>query len=188
MTVDRGSFRLGPLDLDIARGDRLALVGPNGSGKSTLLHAIAGDLAAVEWCQDARDQASLPGIVDQDRDPFMPGEDLLAMIARTTGAKGADARSLLAKFELGADDVQRPATELSPGERTRAALAMLAARRTNLLLLDEPTNHLDLAAIEQLEEALRTYPGTFVIATHDRRLLETIGITRTIGFGPGGSD
>ncbi|HEY6567233.1 MAG TPA: ABC-F family ATP-binding cassette domain-containing protein [Actinomycetota bacterium] len=187
-SVDRGSFRLGPLDLDIARGDRLALVGPNGSGKSTLLHAIAGDLPLSSGVRSSGPSV-VPGIVDQDRDPFLPDEDLLSMIARTTGTKGADARSLLAKFELGADDVQRPATELSPGERTRAALAMLVARRTNLLLLDEPTNHLDLAAIEQIEEALRTYPGTFVIATHDRRLLETIGITRTIRFGPdGGND
>ncbi len=184
VTVDRGSFRLGPLDLDIARADRIALVGPNGSGKSTLLHVIAGDLASTSGTRTLGPSV-VPGIVDQDRDPFARGEDLLTMIARTTGAKGADARSLLAKFELGAEDVQRPATELSPGERTRAALAMLAARRTNLLLLDEPTNHLDLAAIEQLEEALRTYPGTFVIATHDRRLLETIGITRTIALGSG---
>jgi ATPase subunit of ABC transporter with duplicated ATPase domains len=184
VTVDRGSFRLGPLDLDIARGELIALVGPNGSGKSTLLHLIAGDLPCSSGARTLGPSV-VPGIVDQDRDPFVPGEDLLTMIARTTGAKGADARSLLAKFELGADDVQRPATELSPGERTRAALAMLAARRTNLLLLDEPTNHLDLAAIEQLEEALRTYPGTFVIATHDRRLLETIGITRTIELGSG---
>jgi ATPase subunit of ABC transporter with duplicated ATPase domains len=102
------------------------------------------------------------------------------MMARTTGAVGAEARSLLAKFELGADDVHRPGDELSPGERTRAALAVLAARRTNLLLLDEPTNHLDVAAIEELEHALEDYRGTFVIATHDRRLLATIGTTRTI--------
>ena len=87
---------------------------------------------------------------------------------------------LLATFELGADDVTRPASELSPGERTRAALAVLTARRTNLLLLDEPTNHLDLAAIEELEHALIGYRGTFVLATHDRRLLDTIGVTRTI--------
>ena len=122
----------------------------------------------------------MPGVLDQDRDPFLAGDDLRSMVERTTGLRGAEARRLLATFELGADDVLRPATELSPGERTRATLAVLTARQTNLLLLDEPTNHLDLAAIEQLERALAGYTGTFVIATHDRRLLETIGVTRTI--------
>jgi ATPase subunit of ABC transporter with duplicated ATPase domains len=182
VVVERGSFRLGPIELDIARGDRIALVGPNGTGKSTLLHTIAGDLEPSSGSRTLG-PGTVPGILDQDRAPFLPGEDLLAMIARTAGTTGADARSLMAKFELGADDVRRPATELSPGERTRAALAVLAARRTNLLLLDEPTNHLDLTAIEQLEIALAAYAGTFVIATHDRRLLDTIGITRTIVLG-----
>ena len=178
-TVLRGSFRLGPIDLEIARGERVALVGPNGVGKSTLLHAIAGDLPLAGG-RRALGPSVIPGLLEQDRHPIEAGEDLIAMMARTTGAVGADARSLLAKFELGADDVHRPGRELSPGERTRAALAALAARRTNLLLLDEPTTHLDVAAIEELEHSLQGYPGTFVIATHDRRLLATIGVTRTI--------
>jgi ATPase subunit of ABC transporter with duplicated ATPase domains len=178
-TLRRGSFRLGPLSLEIARGERVALVGPNGAGKSTLLHAIAGDLPLAGGSRSLGPSV-IPGLLEQDRDPFEPGEDLIAMMARTTGVVGAEARSLLAKFELGADDVHRPGDELSPGERTRATLAVLAARRTNLLLLDEPTNHLDVAAIEELEHAFAGYAGTFVIATHDRRLLATIGVTRTI--------
>jgi ATPase subunit of ABC transporter with duplicated ATPase domains len=177
--IRRGAFGLGPFDLDIRRGDRVALVGPNGAGKSTLLRALAGDLALPAGSLRLGPSV-IAGIVDQDRDPFEPGEDLIAMMARTAGLRGADARSLFAKFELGADDVRRPGEELSPGERTRASLAVLTARRTNLLLLDEPTNHLDLLAIEELEHALATYPGIFVIATHDRRLLATIGVTRTI--------
>jgi len=177
--VQRGVFRLGPLDLEIERGDRIALVGPNGAGKTTLLHLIAGDIG-LEAGTRMLGASVVPGMLDQDRDPFLPSDDLMAMIQRTTGLLGAEARRLLATFELGADDVMRPASELSPGERTRAALAVLTARRTNLLLLDEPTNHLDLAAIEQLETALSGFAGTFVIATHDRRLLETIGVTRTI--------
>jgi len=177
--VERGSFRLGPLDLEIARGDRIALIGANGSGKSTLLHAIAGTLELSEGSR-ALGPSVVASVLDQDRDPFVPRDDLLSMLARETGLRGADAHRLLATFELGADDVTRPADELSPGERTRAALAVLTARHTNLLLLDEPTNHLDLAAIEQLEQAIASYAGTFVIATHDRRLVETIGVTRTI--------
>jgi ATPase subunit of ABC transporter with duplicated ATPase domains len=74
--------------------------------------------------------------------------------------------------------VERPFGSLSPGERTRAALALLQARGVNLLVLDEPTNHLDLPAIEQLEEALDAYRGTLLLVTHDRRLAEAVRLTR----------
>ena len=96
-----------------------------------------------------------------------------------------EARTLLAKFDLGADDVSRPCAELSAGERTRAALAVLMARRVNLLVLDEPTNHLDIPAIEELERSLAAYPGTLVLATHDRRLLERVEVTRRVTLGDG---
>jgi ATPase subunit of ABC transporter with duplicated ATPase domains len=84
-----------------------------------------------------------------------------------------------------AGHVLRPASSLSPGERTRAALALLQARGVNLLVLDEPTNHLDLPAIEQLEGALETYPGTFLLVTHDRRMLEAVAVTRRIAVADG---
>ena len=87
-------------------------------------------------------------------------------------------RTLLAKFGLRAAHVLRPAGTLSPGERTRAALALLQARGVNLLVLDEPTNHLDLPAIEQLESALAGYPGTLLLVTHDRRMLDAVHTTR----------
>ena len=76
------------------------------------------------------------------------------------------------------DHVGRPTSSLSPGERTRAALALLQARGVNLLVLDEPTNHLDLPAIEQLEQALESFDGTLLLVTHDRRMLETVRLTR----------
>ena len=83
-------------------------------------------------------------------------------------------RTLLAKFGLRADQVTSLVGRLSPGERTRAAMALLQARGVNLLVLDEPTNHLDLPAIEQLEEALDSYDGSLLLVTHDRRLLERV--------------
>ena len=79
----------------------------------------------------------------------------------------------------------RPCAELSAGERTRAALAVLIARRVNLLVLDEPTNHLDIPAIEELERSLAAYPGTLVLATHDRRLLERVEVTRRVTLDEG---
>jgi len=90
----------------------------------------------------------------------------------------SEVRTLLAKFGLRREHVLRPAVSLSPGERTRAALALLQARGVNLLVLDEPTNHLDLPAIEQLEQALSGYTGTLLLVTHDRRMLEQVRLTR----------
>ena len=178
-TVDRGAFRLGPVDLDVRRGDRVAVTGPNGSGKSTLLAALLGRLPLTSG-RSWLGRSVVVGEIDQVRRTF-PGDDQLVDAFRTaTGQDVADARTLLAKFGLGADDVLRPVSSLSPGERTRADLALLMARGANLLVLDEPTNHLDLAAIEALEQALETYDGTLLLVTHDRRLLETVHTDRAV--------
>lgn len=91
-----------------------------------------------------------------------------------------EVRTLLAKFGLKAHHVLRTAASLSPGERTRAALALLQGRGVNLLVLDEPTNHLDLPAIEQLESALDSYSGTLLLVTHDRRMLDAVHTTRRL--------
>jgi ATPase subunit of ABC transporter with duplicated ATPase domains len=88
-------------------------------------------------------------------------------------------RPLLAKFGLRSDHVERPVDDLSPGERTRAGLALLQACGTNVLVLDEPTNHLDLPAIEQLEQALDSYEGALLLVTHDRRMLENVRLDRS---------
>ncbi len=177
--VARGDFRLGPVDLTVHRGDRVAVTGPNGSGKSTLLGALLGRVALTSG-QAWLGRSVVVGEVDQVRRTFDTGEPLGAAFRTATGQDEADARTLLAKFGLGADDVLRPVGTLSPGERTRADLALLMARRANLLVLDEPTNHLDLMAIEQLEEALATYDGTVLLVTHDRRLLDHVRTDRHV--------
>src|SRR5207253_10412786 len=94
-----------------------------------------------------------------------------------------DAATLAAKFARGAEAVERTAASLSPGERTRAGLGLLAARGVNCLILDEPTNHLDLEAIEELETALASYEGCLVVITHDRRFLERLEVARTVDLG-----
>jgi ATPase subunit of ABC transporter with duplicated ATPase domains len=181
----RGSFTLGPVDLEIGWADRVAITGGNGSGKSTLLAAMLGRLPLDEG------HASLgPGVVvgevDQARGLFLGNEPLLdAFGALVAPMPPADARTLLAKFGLKAAHVTRPAATLSPGERTRAALALLQARGVNLLVLDEPTNHLDLPAIEQLESALAHYPGTLLLVTHDRRMLEAVQVNRRLQVSAG---
>ncbi len=114
-------------------------------------------------------------------------ESVLATLQDTTGMGISEARSLLAKFGLGADHVDRAGRDLSPGERTRAVLATLMAEGVNCLVLDEPTNHLDVEAIEQLEQALSSFEGTLLLVSHDRRFLEAVAVTRTVEVGALGS-
>jgi ATPase subunit of ABC transporter with duplicated ATPase domains len=177
--VERGRFRLGPIDLEIGWAERVGILGPNGSGKTTLLDAILGriPLASGErWFGPG----VVVGEIDQRRRRFMSDASLLDEFSDASGVLVRDGRSLLAKFGLSSEHVARPASTLSPGERTRAELALLMAKGVNCLVLDEPTNHLDLLAIEQLEQALASWDGTLLLVTHDRRLLEAVELTRTI--------
>jgi ATPase subunit of ABC transporter with duplicated ATPase domains len=183
--VRRGPFTLGPVDLQVDWADRVAVTGPNGSGKSTLLAVLLGRLAPDQG------SASLgPGVVvgevDQARSLFTGEVCLLRAFGdQVPDWPEADVRTLLAKYGLKADHVLRSARSLSPGERTRAGLALLQARGVNLLVLDEPTNHLDLPAIEQLEDALDSFPGTLLLVSHDRRLLESLRVTRRLAVEAG---
>jgi len=176
-TVRRGGFRLGPVDLELHWRDRLALTGPNGAGKSTLLGLLTGELRPEEGTVRLG-SGVVVGHLGQDRTPG-PGT-LLDAVRQRTELSVEQARSLLAKFDLGAEHLRRPEAALSPGERSRAGLAVLVARGTNLLLLDEPTNHLDLDAIEELEQALQGYDGTLVVVSHDRRLLASLRLDRRL--------
>jgi ATPase subunit of ABC transporter with duplicated ATPase domains len=175
--AQRGGFRLGPVDLELRWRDRLALTGPNGAGKSTLLALLAGELRPTAG--SVRLGAGVVvGHLGQDRRPG--AGTVLDAVRRQTELSMEQARSLLAKFDLGAEHLDRAEADLSPGERSRAGLALLVARGTNLLLLDEPTNHLDLDAIEELERALAGYDGTLVVVSHDRRLLEGLRLDRRL--------
>ena len=176
--VRRGSFTLGPVDLQIDWADKVAITGANGAGKSTLLAALLGRAELAEGTSSLGPGVRV-GEVDQARALFTGQETLLAAFeAQLPKTAPTDLRTLLAKFGLTAAHVLRPADSLSPGERTRAALALLQARGVNLLVLDEPTNHLDLPAIEQLESALADYPGTLLLVTHDRRMLAAVHTNR----------
>jgi len=176
--VRRGGFTLGPINLQVDVGDRIGVTGPNGGGKSTLLALLLGRLQPSEGSASLGSSVQV-GEVDQARGLLVGPSALLRtfsdLIPQWTES---EVRTLLAKFGLRREHVLRPAVSLSPGERTRAALALLQARGVNLLVLDEPTNHLDLPAIEQLEQALSGYTGTLLLVTHDRRMLEQVRLTR----------
>ncbi|MFE5003681.1 ABC-F family ATP-binding cassette domain-containing protein [Streptomyces sp. NPDC056696] len=183
--VRRGDFTLGPVSLQIDWADRIAITGANGAGKSTLLGALLGRVP-LDAGHATLGSGVVVGEVDQARALFHGSESLLdAFCAAVPETEPADVRTLLAKFGLKADHVLRSAATLSPGERTRAALALLQGRGVNLLVLDEPTNHLDLPAIEQLESALDSYEGTLLLVTHDRRMLDAVRTQRRLEVADG---
>ena len=174
----QGDFTLGPVTLQVNGGERIGITGVNGAGKTTLLRALLGRQQPEQGT--AHQGASVRvGEIDQARS-LIDGAESVADILEglLPDLSAGEVRTLLAKFGLKADHVARAAGELSPGERTRAGLALLQAQGVNLLVLDEPTNHLDLAAIEQLEQALQTYTGTLLLVTHDRRMLQAVHTDR----------
>ncbi|MDQ0726045.1 ABC-F family ATP-binding cassette domain-containing protein [Microbacterium sp. W4I20] len=175
----QGSFVLGPVSLQVNAGERIGITGPNGAGKSTLLRGLLGRQRPDEGTASLGASVQI-GEIDQAR-ALLTGSQPLAAAFETLVPEMAsgEVRTLLAKFGLKADHVTRAVDELSPGERTRAGLALLQARGVNLLVLDEPTNHLDLPAIEQLEQALESYEGTLLLVTHDRRMLATVTTDRS---------
>ena len=161
----------------LSAGDRVLITGANGSGKSTLLAALLGEIALSSGTGQVGPSVRVAKL-RQERDLFADAPSLLRGFTDATGADDQAARSQLAKLGLDAKRIDRAIGDLSPGERTRAALGLFAALGSNLLVLDEPTNHLDLAAIEALESALAVFPHTILLVTHDRRLIETVETNR----------
>jgi ATPase subunit of ABC transporter with duplicated ATPase domains len=177
--VRQGGYVLGPVSLQVDAGERIGITGPNGAGKSTLLRLLLGRRRPDEGRASLGANVAV-GEIDQARADFSGPDRLIDRFEqRVPTWTTADVRTLLAKFGLRADHVERPVDELSPGERTRAGLALLQAQGINVLVLDEPTNHLDLPAIEQLEQALESYDGALLLVTHDRRMLQNVRLDRS---------
>lgn len=173
-SVRLGEFDFGPVSVQVGAGERVGVTGPNGAGKTTLLRLLTGRLTPDGGRASLGASVAL-GEIDQARTGLADDLPLAqAFEAAVPTMASAEVRTLLAKFGLRADQVTTAVGRLSPGERTRAAMALLQARGVNALVLDEPTNHLDLPAIEQLEEALDAYEGALLLVTHDRRLLDTV--------------
>ncbi|HET7627409.1 MAG TPA: ATP-binding cassette domain-containing protein [Bacillales bacterium] len=162
------------VDLDVKRGERIALVGPNGIGKTTLLKTLAGMKAplAGEVVHGANVKI---GYYDQEQQTLNPSQTVLSELwDEYPMTSERDIRTVLGNFLFSGDDVLKPVAALSGGEKARVALAKLMMLEANLLILDEPTNHLDLDSKEVLEAALADYPGTILFVSHDRYFINRI--------------
>lgn len=157
----------------ILRGDKVGLLGKNGCGKTTLLKIILGEETPDEgevWISPS----ACIGYLAQG-DPLSGADgSTLDVLGLSSSVLASKARTLLAQMGIGEDLVHKPVSVLSAGERTKVEIARLIINQANLLLLDEPTNHLDIYAREQLEAALVAYDGTIIMASHDRRMLESV--------------
>jgi ATP-binding cassette subfamily F protein 3 len=188
--VDGLRLRIGDRELlhdasfALERGEHVALVGPNGSGKTTLLETILGRRDAASGRAKLGHGVEAAYFSQQEMELDTRGS-VLQCVQTMTGLSRPDAQNLLGKFLFsGWDEHEKQVAVLSGGERRRLALAVTVASGANLLVLDEPTNHLDLESREALEAALDAFPGTILLVSHDRALLDAVA-ERTLAIEDG---
>ncbi|MEO6496665.1 MAG: ABC-F family ATP-binding cassette domain-containing protein [Solirubrobacteraceae bacterium] len=167
-------------ELWLERGEHVSLVGPNGTGKTTLIDAIVGrrplDGGRLKTGHNVK-----VGYLSQHAEELEGGgaRTVIEAAVKRTGLTPNVARALLGRFLFSGEEADKPLDGLSGGERRRLTLAILVAGDANVLILDEPTNHLDLESREALEDALRSFPGSLLLVSHDRALLDAVG-SRTV--------
>jgi len=175
--VEQKKFHLGPINLEINFEDRVVLIGPNGEGKSTLLKLLLGELSSSNGVFQMGSRVKIGYLPQETR--FNDKETVLEYFLKTVELEQSNSRKILKRFGFSADDMSASCQDLSPGEKSRLVLATLMAKDVNCLILDEPSNHLDPEALDRIMESLKEFPGTIIIVSHDRYLIDQIGITKT---------
>ncbi len=161
-------------EIILRRGETAALIGPNGAGKTTFLRTLLGELAPLDGSVRLGEGLELGYFEQAHASLNMSNTVLDEVLEADPTLKRSEARNFIAQLLFTGDDVDKPVAVLSGGERGRLALAKLILEGANFLLLDEPTNHLDLPSQESLEEALKHFPGTILLVSHDRYLIESL--------------
>lgn len=170
--------QFGPYNINVTKGERVLVSGPNGSGKTTLLKAlfnpeliVSGNVSLAKNCK--------VGYMDQNHTlPNMSANPIENIMLLQPDIERSTATNLLVKFNVDRETFAMPVERMSPGERAKVLMAAITYGEPDLLILDEPTNHLDIPAIEGIEDALKSYPGTMMIVTHDREFVDTVGVDR----------
>jgi ATP-binding cassette subfamily F protein 3 len=160
-------------DLELRRGECAALLGPNGAGKTSFLKTLLGQLEPLDGTLHLGASLKI-GYFAQAQDHLDDSRSVLDELIAHKNMQPAQARSLLAQYLFQGEDVFKPVSVLSGGERARLALAILALQGANFLVLDEPTNHLDIPARESLQEVLEKFDGTILLVSHDRYLINRL--------------
>jgi ATP-binding cassette, subfamily F, member 3 len=189
--VEHGDLRIGDrtllraFELWLERGEHVSLIGSNGSGKTTLINALAGR-RELDGGKLRRGHNVKLGLLSQHAEELgaRGARTVLEATQRSTGLKPGEARALLGQFLFSGEAAEKPLEVLSGGERRRLSLAILVHSGANVLILDEPTNHLDLESREALESALQAFPGSLLLISHDRALLDAVG-SRTVAVEEG---
>jgi ATP-binding cassette subfamily F protein 3 len=187
--VEHGELEIGDrvllrdFELWLERGEHVTLIGPNGAGKTTLIRALAGE-RPLDRGKLLRGHNVKLGMLSQHAEELGVTGTVLEATQRATGLKPNEARSLLGRFLFSGEAAEKPLDGLSGGERRRLSLAILVQSGANVLILDEPTNHLDLESREALESALQQFPGSLLLISHDRALLDAVG-SRTVAVEEG---
>ncbi len=175
------------LDLRIDKGDRIAVVGVNGAGKSTLARIIAGVEPIDSGERDVGVQTVFGYFAQQQAEELNPKKTVLEEVESSVPPDGeANPRAALGALLFSKGDQQKPVDVLSGGERNRVALAKMLMRPCNCVILDEPTNHLDIRSKEVLQDAIREFPGTVILVSHDRDFLDPV-VNKVLEVRPDGS-